>query len=159
MKNALTLTLCLCLLTFNVVAQEVQPDDRAGRNYQEYCANCHGDKFQGGNAQSLIDGIWQFGGARNYMFRNIKFGIQHLGMPSYAASLSDDDIHALVTFLLEQEKKAGAKRPPMPAFIEAQDYVMNVEVIAEGLEIPWSVDFFKRTNNFDHGASWPGSGS
>ena len=122
-------------------AQDVAPDNKALLNYQEYCANCHGPKFQGGNAQSLVDGVWQFGGERGYLFRNIKFGIPHLGMPSYAASLSDDEINSLVTFLQEEEKKAGAVRPPTPEMIETQDYKITIEVFADSLEVPWAIDF------------------
>ncbi|MBT6006721.1 MAG: cytochrome c, partial [Prolixibacteraceae bacterium] len=29
--------------------------------YQQNCAQCHGADLKGGNATSLIDGIWQFG--------------------------------------------------------------------------------------------------
>jgi glucose/arabinose dehydrogenase len=109
--------------------------------YNEYCSNCHGPNFEGGNAQSLVDGVWQFGAGRSYMFRNIKFGIQHLGMPSYEASLSDSQINSLVAFLLEEEKKAGISKPPTPEMIETQDYKIKVEVFADSLEIPWSIDF------------------
>jgi glucose/arabinose dehydrogenase len=75
------------------------------------------------------------------MFRNIKFGIPHLGMPSYAASLSDDEINSLVTFLFEEEEKVGAVRPPIPEMIETQDYKVKVEILADNLEVPWSIDF------------------
>lgn len=143
MKRQLIFTFVLGFTSTLALSQSVEPDNKALLHYKEYCSNCHGIEFQGGNAQSLVDGIWQFGGGRSYMFRNIKFGIQHLGMPSYAASLSDDEIHSLVTFLFEEEKKAGAVRPPLPATIETQDYTMKVELIADSLEVPWSIDFLK----------------
>jgi glucose/arabinose dehydrogenase len=79
------------------------------------------------------------------MFRNIKFGIQHLGMPSYESSLSDDAINSLVTFLLEEEQKAGITKPPTPSAIETQDYKIKVEVLADNLEVPWSIDFIDKT--------------
>ncbi len=56
--------------------------------YMEKCSSCHGAKLQGGNAQSLVDAVWQFGAGRGYVFRNIKHGIPHLGMPSYEATLT-----------------------------------------------------------------------
>ena len=124
-----------------VFSQATEFQDNVLKNYQEYCANCHGDKFQGVNAQSLVDGIWQFGGKNSYMFRNIKFGIQHLGMPSFEASLSDKEINNLVSFLHEEEKKAGVSRPPIPEFLETQDYKMRVEVFAASLDSPWASDF------------------
>lgn len=110
-------------------------------NYQEFCANCHGQDFQGGNAQSLVDGVWQFGDGNSYIFRNIKFGIQHLGMPSYEASLTDDEIDDMVDFLRDQEKIVGVSKPPIPEQTETMDYKVKIEKFAEGLEIPWSIDF------------------
>jgi len=139
-KSFLLTTIIGLMVSIYVYPQETSLEN-ARSIYDEYCSNCHGPQFQGGNAQSLVDGIWQFGAGRSYMFRNIKFGIQHLGMPSYEGSLSDDQINSLVTFLMEEEKKAGISKPPTPEMIESQDYKIKVEVFADSLEIPWSIDF------------------
>lgn len=109
--------------------------------YQQNCAQCHGSQLTGGNAASLVDGIWQFGAENNYVYRNIKFGIPHLGMPSYEATLNDDEIGAIVAYIRDSEKNAGAVKPPIAKNLETLDYDLNVEVFAEGLEIPWSIDF------------------
>jgi len=109
--------------------------------YQQHCAQCHGADLNGGNATSLIDGIWQFGAERSYQFRNIKFGIPHLGMPSYEKSLSDDEIRAIMEYTTEAAEDVGAVKPPTATELETMDYDMNVEVFAEGLEIPWAIDF------------------
>ncbi len=109
--------------------------------YQQNCAQCHGSQLTGGNATSLVDGIWQFGAENNYIYRNIKFGIPHLGMPSYEATLNDDEIGAIVAYIRDSEKNAGAVKPPIAKNLETLDYDLNVEVFAEGLEIPWSIDF------------------
>ncbi|WP_297085632.1 PQQ-dependent sugar dehydrogenase [uncultured Draconibacterium sp.] len=109
--------------------------------YGQHCASCHGANLNGGNAASLIDGVWQFGAEDNYVFRNIKFGIAHLGMPSYEATLNDGEIRALMAYLRESEQKAGAEKPPIAKELETLDYLIDVEVFAEGLEIPWAIDF------------------
>ncbi|VGO17915.1 Aldose sugar dehydrogenase YliI [Pontiella desulfatans] len=109
--------------------------------YQEHCSHCHGAKFQGGNAQSLIDGIWQFGDSAGHISRNIKFGITHLGMPAYEKSLTDPQIKSLVNYLFEAEKQAGAATPPSPTSLQTQDYDIDVEIWAEGLDIPWNLAF------------------
>ena len=119
---------------------EAAPSD----TYQQLCAQCHGAGFEGGNAQSLIDGIWQFGNGRSHMFRNIKFGIQHLGMPSFEASLTDDQIYGVVDYLFEMEEQKGVSAPAIPDSTEAMDYKMSVQVFAEDLEIPWSIDWIDR---------------
>ena len=35
----------------------------------------------------------------------------------------------------------GISKPPIPTELETQDYLVNVEIFAEGLETPWSIDF------------------
>ena len=112
--------------------------------YQENCASCHGMKLQGGNAQSLVDGIWQFGQGRGYATRNIKHGITHLGMPAYEKTLTAKQINQVVDYLMETEKTYGTIKPPIPAKLQTRDYEMNVQILAEGLEVPWSIDFIDK---------------
>lgn len=107
----------------------------------ERCASCHGERLQGGNAQSLVDGVWQFGSDRGYVFRNIKYGIPHLGMPSYEQTLTDRQINQIIDFLHDAEQEAGAKPPAPPEKLETLDYYIKVDVWADGLEIPWSIDW------------------
>lgn len=109
--------------------------------YTQNCAQCHGVELSGGNAPSLVDGIWQFGDKDSYIFRNIKFGITHLGMPSYEKTLSDKEIQSIVGFIRESEKNAGVQEPEIVKEWETLDYDLNVEIFAEGLEIPWAIDF------------------
>ncbi|MDX8337624.1 PQQ-dependent sugar dehydrogenase [Draconibacterium sp. IB214405] len=109
--------------------------------YGQNCASCHGANLGGGNAASLVDGIWQFGAEDGYVFRNIKFGIAHLGMPSYSATLDDGEINAIMSYIRESEKKVGAEKPPIAKEIETLDYNLDVEIFAEGLEVPWAIDF------------------
>ena len=116
-----------------------QPDGAA--LYNQYCATCHGADLKGGNSGSLVDGIWQFGAAESYKFRNVKFGITHLGMPSFGAALKDDEIKSIMQYISDSEKKSGAVKPAIVKELETLDYKLNVEVFAEGLEIPWAIDF------------------
>jgi glucose/arabinose dehydrogenase len=109
--------------------------------YQKHCSHCHGGNFQGGNAQSLVDGIWQYGESKGHILRNIKFGITHIGMPAYETSLTDPEIRAVVDYLLEAENKAGATKPPIPKTLQTLDYEINVELYAQGLEVPWDIAF------------------
>lgn len=122
--------------SFNAAAQ---PDGKA--LYQQHCAQCHGSDLNGGNATSLVDGVWQFGAEENYIRRNIKFGIPHLGMPSYEKTLNDNEINAILEYIQSAEQQTGAKKPELPKQIETMDYMMNVEEFATNLEIPWAIDF------------------
>jgi aldose sugar dehydrogenase len=147
MKNCLNFTgkvvYTLLLVSFVSFTACSQPDGAA--LYQQYCATCHGTDLKGGNGGSLVDGIWQFGAADSYKFRNVKFGITHLGMPSYDGILKDDDIRAIMKFVSDSEKNAGAVKPAIVKELETLDYKLNVEIFAEGLEIPWAIDFLDAT--------------
>ncbi len=109
--------------------------------YGQNCAQCHGANLTGGNATSFVDGIWQFGAEDGYVFRNIKFGIVHLGMPSYESTLEDKEIRAIMKYIRDAENKKGAEKPPIAKELETLDYKIEVEIFAEGLEVPWAIDF------------------
>lgn len=109
--------------------------------YQTHCSHCHGTKFQGGNAQSLVDGVWQFGSKRSQITHNIKFGITQLGMPAYEKTLSDQQVQQLADFLIDAEKRAGATPPSTPSELQTLDYMVDVKIIAKDLTIPWSISF------------------
>lgn len=125
---------------FSILILNTNAQDGAAL-YQQNCAQCHGADLTGGNATSLVDEIWQFGAEDGYLFRNIKFGIAHLGMPSYEKSLKDDEIRALMSYIREEAKKGGAQKPPIVKELETLDYDVNVDIFAEGLEVPWAIDF------------------
>ncbi len=118
-----------------------QDDDRAALLYDQYCSTCHGTDLRGGNAQSLLDGIWQFGDGRGYVSRNIKFGIPHLGMPSYENTLTDNEISLLVDFLYAEQNRAGAVKPDPPSTLESIEYTIKAEVWVDDLTIPWAIVF------------------
>lgn len=112
--------------------------------YQLYCASCHGADLRGGNAQSLVDGVWQFGDGDGYVRRNIQFGIPHLGMPSYEASLSGEQIKLLVDYLYDEQSKAGVTKPDPPAILESMHYTISTEVWVDKLNIPWAITFLNK---------------
>ncbi len=119
-------------------------DSAAALIYGNYCASCHGADFGGGNAQSLIDGVWQFGDGSGYVSRNIKFGIPHLGMPSFENTLSEEEINLVVDFLYEEESRAGAIKPDPPAELESIDYAIRSDIWVDGLDIPWAIVFLNK---------------
>jgi len=118
-----------------------QQDPRAKEIYDQYCSNCHGKDLRGGNAQSLLDGVWQFGDGSGYVTRNIKFGIPHLGMPSYESSLEDEEIKLLVEYLYAEQSRAGVEKPDPPAQLESIDYSIGTEIWVDNLDIPWAIIF------------------
>ena len=109
--------------------------------YMMICAACHGQQLQGGVAQSLVDGVWQFGASKSAMKKNIKHGITHLGMPTFENMLTDKQINSVIKFIQETGEQEGAVRPPAPKTLQTLEYEIEVDVFVEGVEIPWSIDF------------------
>ena len=112
--------------------------------YAQACAQCHGAELQGGQAQSLKDAVWQFGSKRSHIFRNIKYGISDFAMPAFEEALSDDAINRVLDFVFESEKSSGSTRPPTPEKVFTLDYEVKIDVVAEGLDIPWAIDFLDK---------------
>lgn len=134
----------LKIALFLSVAQTLpaQQDRQAGEQlYQNACATCHGADLRGGHAQSLVDGIWQFGASRQDFFLNIKHGIPDFSMPSFETALTDQQISQIYDFLKNAERSAGVRKPPPPQKISTLDYEVDVKIWAEGLSIPWSIAF------------------
>ncbi len=143
--------LMMLLLLFagcnQAVADEIgddEQDPRAKEIYDQYCSNCHGKDLRGGNAQSLLDGVWQFGDGSGYVTRNIKYGIPHLGMPSYESSLKDEEIRLLVKYLYMEQSRAGVEKPDPPTQLESIDYTIGTEIWVDNLDIPWAIVFLNK---------------
>lgn len=132
----------LFTLTALAIAAVASAQNRGEAIYLEKCASCHGVNLQGGNAQSMVDGFWQFGGGDGELHRNIKFGISAVGMPAYNATLSDDDIRSVIGFIRDAAKREGAQRPPLPEQLATRDYDVKVtKWIEGGLDTPWGLTF------------------
>ncbi len=109
--------------------------------YQQYCATCHGVDLNGGNGTSLIDGVWRFGATPSYQIKSIKKGFPDLGMPPYEGILKDEDILAVLQYIDEVQKGTEKNKPVVVKESVTLDYKLNIETFAEGLEIPWAIDF------------------
>ena len=140
MKPSLLLAALSIALPWQSSLRAQEPTEAASL-FRNYCAPCHGQALEGGNAQSLVDAVWQFGSKKSHILRNIKYGIADFAMPAFEAALSDRQINALIDFIFEREKATGAVKPRPPESIHTLDYEVRVEVLADGLDIPWSIAF------------------
>jgi len=141
LPGSLILIAWILLMSFMACAQ-VNPSSGQGSDlYQKFCATCHGKNLYEGMAQSLVDGVWQFGDGQGYIIRNIKFGIPHIGMPSNEKTLSEKEIREIVKFLYNAEAEAGPLKPDPPPMLESLDYVINTEIWVDRLNIPWAIIF------------------
>lgn len=136
-RHLFATTLCILLIPGWAPAADAD----GASLYALHCAQCHGAELQGGNAQSLVDGVWQFGGGRWGMTNAITHGITHLGMPSFGLTLSSEQIKSITEFLQAQENNWAPPPRPLPSMLQSQEYDIAVELFATDLEIPWAIDF------------------
>ncbi|NCF94185.1 MAG: secretion protein HlyD [Verrucomicrobiaceae bacterium] len=115
--------------------------------FGQYCANCHGKKFEGGQGGSLVDGEWKHGGSDEDLFRSIAKGNLELGMTPWEGILSHDQIRAMVIFIREKEKETKVKgmnfpvpEPGKVTKTKHHNYIFEM-VVEKGLENPWALAF------------------
>ena len=124
-----------------------QPPRRdVGRLYTELCANCHGANMQGGQAQSLLDDVWRFGGDDASLAKSIREGHPEQGMPPMGGGLNDLEIRAMVIFIREsaeafRRENTTFARPLPDATVPSERHAFRLETVAENLETPWSLAF------------------
>ena len=116
-----------------LASQSPSPSD-AKKDFQVFCATCHGKTGDGKGvteldrpARSFLDGGFSFGNTRSALFRSISFGIPGTPMPAFESALSEEQLYALADFVIS----LGPKRTPT----RSADRILSVEkvpVIARG---------------------------
>ena len=117
-----------------------------GRIYAELCSNCHGAELQGGQAQSLVDDVWRFGGDDGSLAKSIRDGHPNEGMPPMGGALTEQEIRGLVIFMREAAAKAQRGRTsfakPLPDTpVSSERHAFALQTVADGLDTPWSLAF------------------
>ena len=126
-------------------AQELTRD--AGKLYEQLCASCHGQNFEGGTGGSLIDDVWKHGpGDDAHLARLITGGLPELGMPGFGAVLDAPRVRALTVLLREKAVRAKERgttyaKPVEGQVIQSETAAFKIETVADGLDVPWSVGF------------------
>ncbi|MEL6624912.1 MAG: PQQ-dependent sugar dehydrogenase [Bacteroidota bacterium] len=112
----------------------------ASRNYQTYCASCHGEQLK-----SFVDRKWTYGKSWNTVFTGIKEGYPDGGMPAYGETFTDKEIAALVNYILTGIEKTTIKsfQSPTPpqGIIQTQDYKVRIDTVVGGIDVPWGIAF------------------
>jgi len=112
--------------------------DLGAELYGQYCASCHGDNLEGGQAAALNDDVWTFGSSDSDLEKAIVSGIEEAGMPGFGDVFGQSDRKALIHYI-----RGGSKQVSVPK-IEAVPTVQNSVQITPwgtGLSEPWSLVF------------------
>ena len=128
-------------------AKPAQPPKRdVTKIYAELCASCHGPTMAGAQAPSMLDDTWTHGGDDASITTSIKEGRLAQGMPAWKATLSDQDIRALVIFIRENAAKAKREKttfakPAAETNVQSEKHAFKLQTVVEGVKSPWSISF------------------
>ena len=111
------------------------------------CANCHGERGEGGGAGTKTLLVREKFGQEldRPFFDAIKNGVPDMGMAAFGETLADKEIWGLVVHIRELQARALRKEEGSPApkngVYESKHASFKVErVITEGVQIPWAVE-------------------
>ncbi len=130
----------LFVLASPLLAQEVR------KIYQENCASCHGANLEGGLGGNLVDDTWKHGADDESIARVIREGVLANGMPAFGETLQAPAVRGLVVYIREMGARAAERgtvfqRPTPDAVVTSEEHKYRTEVVADGLEVPWSIAF------------------
>lgn len=119
------------------------------RLYNENCANCHGDRGEGGGAGTKTLNTRELFDQKHDrpFFDVIKNGLPNAAMPAYADTLSDEEIWGLVVHIRELQSRAlreqfGSPKSDAQGVYTSQRAKFRVETFVEGgLQTPWALDW------------------
>lgn len=112
--------------------------------YAEICSNCHGKEMEGGQAPSMLDDHWVYGGDDETIARTIRDGVLDKGMPAFHTLMNDGDIRAMVIYIREQRAQYKRKRTTATqpgGVLDSALHRFKIETVADGLATPWAIGF------------------
>ena len=129
------------MTTFNKTKASVLQENigDAEKYYGNYCASCHGKQVK-----AFVDREkWVYGSTRSEMFDVVKHGAEADGMPAYGEVLLDQQVYALVDYILAaiEDKKSedfntGANEDVV--FV-SEGMRLRLELVADNLTSPWAI--------------------
>jgi aldose sugar dehydrogenase len=126
--------------------QRQPPPRGANTLYKDLCASCHGPNLAGGQAPSMLDDAWRFGGDDASLAESIRKGRPEAGMPPFGGALNEQEIRAMVIFLREERAKfsrsqAAIPKPEGDTIVQSERHAFKLETVAREVKEPWGIAF------------------
>ncbi len=112
--------------------------ERGQALYVEYCESCHGVNMEGGQAPTMADDIWVYGGTDADIRRVIKEGLEEAGMPAFDDVIRAQNLDDLVTYI---RSDVETFIPPTIDDVPSVQDQVKIEDWATDLDEPWAVHF------------------
>ena len=143
-SNLIPPLLLLTLLLLTAISASGQQN--AGSIYKQYCADCHGNTLQGGQAGSLINKSWVDGKGDAHLEQVIKKGLINRGMPAWEQVLSPQQIRSVIVYINEANAQAATSKFTTKTSgknnqFHAAGYTFQLEDIITTNGILWGMDF------------------
>ena len=109
------------------------------KNYQVYCAGCHGAKMD-----DFVGRDWKHGNSVNDLVRGIKHGYPDEGMPGFAEAFSNEEIGELAQYLLEGSKNPetiSSDKASGDNIFKSDKLTFRLDTVTTGLDVPWGMAF------------------
>ena len=121
---------------------EKQPspaEETAEKNYQTYCASCHGGKMD-----AFVDRKWKYGNTKENLYKSIKTGYADGGMPAFEKSFSDKEIKDLADYILKGIKNVDrytSNEKPLSDTFKTEEGTVKLVNVFSGAKVPWGIAF------------------
>ena len=113
------------------------PAGNPAKNYQTYCAGCHGAQLEDFTGRK-----WIHGNTIDDIAKAIKHGYPDEGMPAFADAFSDAEIRELAAYLLEGSRNPKAiKGKKAGNIFKSEKLTFRLDTVAAGLDVPWGMAF------------------
>jgi aldose sugar dehydrogenase len=132
----------LAFILISSTTPSADPFVAAQRNYQEYCAGCHGEELQ-----KFVDGDWQYGKSPEALFNTIKYGQEEIGMPDFKITFSDPEIRDLTSYILAKgNQDEFVESSDNDVLIRSEKLNFTLDTILTGLDVPWGMTWLPNGN-------------
>ncbi|WP_442794635.1 PQQ-dependent sugar dehydrogenase [Pelobium manganitolerans] len=129
----------VALLSFNWQKNTGSKSPDPEKNYQEYCAGCHGAQMN-----AFADRKWKYGNSAEDLFKSIKFGNKDDGMPAFAQTFSDAEIKALADYILKgiaNVDRYNFNQKPKSDLFETENGKIKLEKVFGDAKNIWGMAF------------------
>ena len=117
-----------------------QDSSAAPASYTQFCSSCHGPE-----GRDFVGRTWKLGSTPEDIERVIREGYELLGMPAYGDVMDDEAVAELTAYVLDRAATERSFKPEAPAVTVTDDLTVRANVLVDGLETPWGMDFLNDT--------------
>lgn len=113
--------------------------ESAEKNYQTYCASCHGAKVD-----AFVDRKWKYGQAKTDLVKSIADGHPDFGMPAWKEVLKEkeiDELADLITVKLKTVDQYKFVSKPTSNVFASEGMTVRLDTVVQGLTSPWGMAF------------------